>query len=302
MLAFTPYAAAAAPLPIVVALLLRRRRAAVAATAVAVALAAAVLPRAVGGAQPSARGPVVRVLTANLLFGRADPGRIVDLVRRNGTDVLSLQELTPGARDRLERAGLTRLLPYKVDEARVSARGAAIYSRHPLLALPPLEGMSTAMPEAEIALPGGRRIVVTAVHPVPPLSSDWYRRWRHDLAELPAARAPLPGGDPAPTSSFHGPAASHPVDETSEPIRILAGDFNATLDHAGLRRLLGRGYADAADRTGAGLVPTWGLGSRRPPLTIDHVLVDERCAVREVAVYDLPGSDHRAVHAEIRLP
>lgn len=146
MLAFTPYAAAAAPLPIVVALLLRRRRAAVAATAVAAALAAAVLPRAVGGAQPAARGPVVRVLTANLLFGRADPGRIVDLVRRNGTDVLSLQELTPGARDRLERAGLTRLLPYKVDEARVSARGAAIYSRHPLLALPPLEGMSTAMP------------------------------------------------------------------------------------------------------------------------------------------------------------
>ncbi|HEX2314043.1 MAG TPA: endonuclease/exonuclease/phosphatase family protein, partial [Thermomonospora sp.] len=94
-----------------------------------------------------------------------------------------------------------------------------------------------------------------------------------------------------------------PPAPSSGPPRILAGDFNATLDHAHLRRVLSRGYADAADRAGKGLVPTWGLsGGTRSPLTIDHVLVDRRCAVREVRVYDLDGSDHRAVYADLRLP
>ena len=85
-------------------------------------------------------------------------------------------------------------------------------------------------------------------------------------------------------------------------MRILAGDFNASLDHAVLRGLIGRGYADAADRAGAGLVPTWGYGGTRPPLTIDHVLVDRRCAVTGYSVHDIAGTDHRAVLAEIRLP
>ncbi|WP_285495450.1 endonuclease/exonuclease/phosphatase family protein [Actinomadura sp. NBRC 104425] len=281
LLAFTPYAAAAAPLPVLVALVLRRWWAAVAATVVATALALAVLPRAVAGGDSAARGPVVRVLTANLLFGQAAPARIVDLVRRSGVDVLSLQELTPEARDRLERAGLTRLLPHSVVDARQGGTGSGIYSRHSLRALPSPAGMSTATPQAEITLPGGRRITVTAVHPLPPLTAAAFRQWRHDLAELPAAAAQSGG-----TGS----------------VRILAGDFNATLDHASLRRLIERGYADAADRAGAGLVPTWGLRSSRPPLAIDHVLVDRRCAVRRVTVHDLPGSDHRAVYAEIRLP
>ncbi|GAA4084401.1 endonuclease/exonuclease/phosphatase family protein [Actinomadura miaoliensis] len=289
LLAFTPYAAAAAPLPVLVALVLRRWWAAVAATAIAAALTAAVLPRAVAGGGPAARGPVVRVLTANLLLGQADPARIVDLVRRFNVDVLSLQELTPEARDRLERAGLARLLPRKVVDARWGAAGSGIYSRHPLRALPSPPGMSMASPQAEITLPGGRRVAVTAVHPVPPLSAEEFRQWRRDLAGLPAAAT-------AAHSGGTGPGVA------STPVRILAGDFNATLDHATLRNLIERGYADAADRAGAGLVPTWGLRSARPPLAIDHVLVDERCAVRRVTVHDLPGSDHRSLYAEIRLP
>jgi endonuclease/exonuclease/phosphatase family metal-dependent hydrolase len=163
-----------------------------------------------------------------------------------------------------------------VVDARPGAAGSGLYSRHPLRALPE-QRTQMAMPQAEFTLPGGRQVAITAVHPVPPISPQAFRDWRYDIGHLPSARA-------------------------AAPVRILAGDFNATLDHATLRSLIDRGYADAADRTGAGLVPTWGLGSARPPLTIDHVLVDERCAVRKVKVYDLNGSDHRAVFAEIRLP
>jgi endonuclease/exonuclease/phosphatase family metal-dependent hydrolase len=37
-------------------------------------------------------------------------------------------------------------------------------------------------------------------------------------------------------------------------------------------------------------------------ITIDHVLVDRRCAVLASSVHAVPGTDHRAVYAVIRLP
>ncbi|SEG56739.1 Uncharacterized conserved protein YafD, endonuclease/exonuclease/phosphatase (EEP) superfamily [Thermomonospora echinospora] len=279
LISFTPYVAATVLVPVACAALVRHRWALAGSMLVAVGLAAAVLPRAMSGDQPSAHGPAVRVLTANLLFGQAEPERILDLLRRHDVDVLSVQELTPEAAARLEAAGLNRLLPHAVLDPREGAAGSGLYARHPLRPLPALPGTVMAMPRAEFALPGGHRVEVTAVHPPPPISRPAIRQWRHDLRMLPPA-------------SDGGGAAR-------QPIRILAGDYNATLDHSPLRQVLSRGYADAADRTGQGLVPTWGRLAR---LTIDHVLVDRRCAVRQVKVYDLPGSDHRAVFADIRLP
>ncbi|MEJ7787976.1 MAG: hypothetical protein WKF96_24510, partial [Solirubrobacteraceae bacterium] len=40
------------------------------------------------------------------------------------------------------------------------------------------------------------------------------------------------------------------------PLRLIAGDLNATLDHGALRDLLSDGYVDAADATGNGLLST----------------------------------------------
>ena len=63
-------------------------------------------------------------------------------------------------------------------------------------------------------------------------------------------------------------------------MRILAGDFNATLDHRELRRLVGTGYEDAAAEAGAGLRGTWpDRGPFLPVFTIHHVLADARCGV-----------------------
>jgi endonuclease/exonuclease/phosphatase family metal-dependent hydrolase len=86
--------------------------------------------------------------------------------------------------------------------------------------------------------------------------------------------------------------------------RILAGDFNATLDHAQFRQLLRRGYADAASQAGHGLSFTWGPWPERGPalLAIDHVLTDRHCAVVTTSAHLLAGSDHRALYAELRLP
>jgi len=123
-------------------------------------------------------------------------------------------------------------------------------------------------------------VSIRAVHPRPPVSRAAEREWRAALAALPGADAQ---GD----------------------VQILAGDFNATLDHAELRALLDRGYTDAGDAAGAGWQPTWPAPPRRGrslPLTIDHVLVDRRVRVERVSVVPIPHSDHRAVIAVLRLP
>jgi endonuclease/exonuclease/phosphatase (EEP) superfamily protein YafD len=83
------------------------------------------------------------------------------------------------------------------------------------------------------------------------------------------------------------------------------GDFNSTLDHAPVRRLIARGgYRDAADATGRGLLGTWGpyAGKPVPPVTLDHVLAARRIGIRDVQVHGVKGSDHRSVLATLLVP
>ncbi|WP_082310582.1 endonuclease/exonuclease/phosphatase family protein [Nonomuraea sp. SBT364] len=273
----TPYAAAGSLVPLLIAALGRRRAATAVALLTTAALGFSVLPRWFGTAEATAGRPL-KVLSVNLLFGKADTQAIMNLVRAFDPDVLNTQELTPGAVEELDLAGLKELMPHRVLQAEWNASGSGLFSRHPVQplpgALPPLSGHN--MPVARLALPGGTPIEFFDVHPVPPLGrqvADWYAAF-----------------DAFPPAS-------------ADAVRILAGDFNATLDHAPMRRLLARGYKDAADQVGAGLIPTWPTNRRIPPIiTIDHVLVDERVGVRAVSVHDVPGTDHRAVFAELSVP
>lgn len=277
LLSFTPLAAAAAPAATLTLGLARRRGPAATAALATAALAVVMRPRAARRTQPAASGPVLRVLTVNLLCGRADVEAVVALVRQTGADVLFLQELTGDAVTRLKQAGLGDLMPQKAPEPRGGPRGSGIYSRFPLSDGPPLVPVHAAQPTAVLKLPGGEMVELACVHPHPP-RPPWSRgvaRWRRELAVLPP-----PGELP----------------------RVLAGDFNATLDHAVFRSVLRLGYADAALQAGKALTPTWGPAGRPALITIDHVLVDRRCAVLASAVHAVPGSDHRAVYAEVRLP
>jgi len=277
LLSFTPLAAAAAPAAALTLGLARQRGPAATAALATAALAVVMRPRAARRTQPAASGPVLRVLTVNLLCGRADVEAVVALVRQTGADVLFLQELTGDTVTRLKQAGLGDLMPQKAPEPRGGPRGSGIYSRFPLSDGPPLVPVHAAQPTAVLELSGGEMVELACVHPHPP-RPPWSRgvaRWRRELAVLPP-----PGELP----------------------RVLAGDFNATLDHAVFRSVLRLGYADAALQAGKALTPTWGPAGRPALITIDHVLVDRRCAVLASAVHAVPGSDHRAVYAEVRLP
>lgn len=277
MIAFTPYAAATAVLPLAVALLAREWVVAAVAAVALAALLVAVAPRALGEGQPAADGQRLVVMTANLRFGEADAAGVLALAREHAVDVLSLQELTRGAVQRLDAAGARELLPGRALAPRRRAAGTGLMARRPLRLLVEPIAAGRAQLRAGLALPGGEEVRVVAVHPFPPVSRTSERAWRDVLRALPDAR---------------DGARRH----------VLLGDFNATLDHSELRRVLDRGYVDAADATGQGLRPTWPVGQTYPPLTLDHVLVERSVVVGSVSVHRLAGSDHRAVIAELVLP
>jgi endonuclease/exonuclease/phosphatase (EEP) superfamily protein YafD len=124
LLSFTPQAAAAAPLAALALRVTGQRKPAALAALAATALVAVTGPRAIRRAQPKVSGPVLRVVTVNVLCGRADAEAVVALVRRTGADVLFLQELTGGVITRLDQAGLDDLMPQRITELRGSSLGS----------------------------------------------------------------------------------------------------------------------------------------------------------------------------------
>jgi endonuclease/exonuclease/phosphatase (EEP) superfamily protein YafD len=280
LFAFTPYVAAWSWLPALLALATQRWTAGGIALVVAVALAASVLPRVLPGRD---RGPAagvrLSVMTSNMLFGGADPAAIVQLVRDHDVAVLAVQEFTPDGREALAKAGLDDLLPYSSLADEPGPSGSGVYSRFPVTATGDRRnGGGFRQAYATVQPPGAGPVIVESAHPLAPWSVRVNNDWRADLAAQPK---PDPQGAP----------------------RILLGDFNATLDHGPMRDLIASGYRDAAEVTGRGLARTWPEDKRFvPPVTIDHVLADERIGVREVSVHHIPDSDHRAVIAALTVP
>ncbi len=282
LIAYTPLAGLAAVIVMLIAGVLRLWAAAGVAGAVAVLIALLVLPRAFPADQSDlpSDGPELRVMTANLFLGQAEAEAVVALVREQDVDLLSLQELTPGENRALREAGLGRLLPERALFTAPRSSGAGLFSRWRLgdVALLPGSAEQFPMPRARLHVPGTARVEVVDAHPPAPTGWQQVSDWKRGLRSLPPA-------DP------------------KGGVRILMGDFNATLDHQALRDVLDGGYVDAADAVGKALTPTWPRGHLLPPtVTIDHVLVDQRVRVRDVGIHELPGSDHRAVTADLVLP
>jgi endonuclease/exonuclease/phosphatase (EEP) superfamily protein YafD len=83
---------------------------------------------------------------------------------------------------------------------------------------------------------------------------------------------------------------------------IIAGDFNSTPDERQFRDLMTNGYRDAVEQTGSGFAPTFPSRAWHPPLlTIDHIIT-RNAAAQSIKTVFIPGSDHRALLATIKVP
>jgi endonuclease/exonuclease/phosphatase (EEP) superfamily protein YafD len=275
LITYTVFVLPVAVLATLVALALRQWVPAALAAAAAVALAAVIAPRALGGPDSSSGMPV-RVMSANVLRGSGDAQILVANARERRVDILCVQELTPEFAAQLDRLGIARLFPHQVLSVQEGVSGSGTYARYPLRRIPLADEASTG---ASASVAPGTVIEAWSIHTLPvPASPSGVDGWGTSLRQLPGSSA-------------------------DGPVRVLAGDFNATLDQSEFRDLLGRGYYDAGERMGEGLTPTWPEirgENRYLPVTIDHVLCErERVGVLDYDVLDLPGSDHRTVYAEL---
>lgn len=222
-------------------------------------------------------GRTVMVMQANLLFDGADPRALVDQVRARNIAVLTVNELTPAAVDELGRAGLDQVLPHRYLSPGRTASGTGIWSSYPLSETIEYDGFVLNQLSATASIPETGPVTVYAFHPVPPVFDT--QAWADELTRLREILERSPSGRPV----------------------IVGGDFNATYDHAQYRAMLSGRFADAAEQAGAGHLVTYPTDKRWPPLVgIDHILVAGGRAVA-VETVDLPGADHRALVAQVRL-
>ncbi|MEU0740077.1 endonuclease/exonuclease/phosphatase family protein [Streptomyces sp. NPDC006134] len=222
-------------------------------------------------------GPPVaelRVLTSNVEFGQGT-GALVDAVRREEPDLVFVQECEYTC-DAALRRDLAADYPHRRAVEGGGSKGSVILSRFPLRAgagIPATMGMPGAVADVR-----GHPVRLQLAHPMPPLPGQ-VGLWREELEAVRDAAAADPG---TPT--------------------VLAGDFNATQDHAAFRRVLDTGLRDAARLAGADRTPTW--PSRTTPAfgaQIDHVLVSEDFTVHGARFLGIAGSDHRAVSVDLTL-
>jgi endonuclease/exonuclease/phosphatase (EEP) superfamily protein YafD len=221
---------------------------------------------------------MLRLISANLRYGRADPEAFADLVRREDAAVVAVQELGPRIAETLGA-----LLPHGKLEPTPEGFGMGVALRRPAavqrLPLPHRDARVVRL-EPEDWPELRERVEILNVHISAPHTRVPHC-WRDRRGQVAGLEAYL--------ASSQGP-------------RALVGDFNATPLWPAYRRLVA--WLDdaallAARREGRAPARTWGPTPDAPRLLrIDHVLVDA-LAVRAFRVVALPGSDHSAVVVDL---
>ncbi|MGC0363539.1 endonuclease/exonuclease/phosphatase (EEP) superfamily protein YafD [Rhodococcus sp. 27YEA15] len=223
-------------------------------------------------------GPDLRILQANIRLGEADVDALLAQIRDRSVDVLTVQELTDDAVDRLRAAGVDSILPHQYLDTRESGGGGTgIYSALPLRDTAVLGRFAMANLRAKVDVGEGRTISLVAVHPMPPYPSPAWM-WAAEMEKLSVL--------------------VHDLGADGDPI-VVSGDFNSTYSHSRYRAILTDGFEDAAELTGAGLVLTYPADKMYPAMIgIDHIVVRD-VAVSGFERVDLPGSDHHGLFATL---
>ncbi|MEV4425897.1 endonuclease/exonuclease/phosphatase family protein [Streptomyces sp. R-07] len=276
LLSCLPWLTVPAGLAVLLTAFARRRAPTSLAVVVLAATAWTLLPY--GPDATTAHGPVVarlRVLSSNVEFGEATDA-LIATIRRERPQLVYVSECGPAC-GRAVTGAFAAELPHHASVDADGSAGSVLLSAYPLrdeASVPAAMGMPGAT--AEI---GGRSVRVQLAHPLPPLPRQ-VDLWKRELGRVRDTAARYATGP-----------------------QLVAGDFNASQDHAALRAVLDAGRLhDAARLAGAARTPTWPEEGPLPPyVQIDHVLVSDDFTVRAVRFPALAGTDHRAVLADLDL-
>lgn len=226
-------------------------------------------------------GESIRILTANLWNGGADPEAFADLVCALAVDVVCVQELTPEQADAISRVmphgelqpnhtftgmGIALRLPARLDRVPLACRDVRVAT------LDPGEWPGLAAP-----------LEVANLHMAAP--HTWWPRLGLAM-RMQQMRDLMPWLQRA--------------DAPSQ--RVMVGDFNATPAWPVYRQIasvLEDAAVRVARRRGEVPAPTWGPWSGSPRLLrIDHAMI-EGVEAEDVRVVHVPGSDHSAIVVDV---
>ena len=239
-----------------------------------------VLPRVLPDTD-TLRGAPFRVLAFNTFEGEADAGELAALIETQQPDAVAIVESGANFAERL--IPLVEPMGYRVHVSTDDDGDDDVEEVTAVVAdsLGDVEVQvgddTTTFPYVEVTGGDLGTLRFVAFHSVAPVPGS-VPEWNEDLALLSRWCA---GPTPA----------------------VVAGDFNATLDHSALRAGTA-GCGDAAAQRGAGLIPTWGPSPTVRGLgpQIDHVFATDGITAEAFDVHDIGGSDHRAISATLRLP
>lgn len=208
--------------------------------------------------------PQFKVIAANLHFSTSDTGRLQSLIDAEEPDLVFLVEIGPAAAREL---ATWKSWPHQVRLPRSDPFGLALVSRHPITGLK-LEESPSGIPLLRATVDWkGTMVVVSAMHPMPPLSAAFTRERDEVLSNEASQHA------------RHGRPA------------LMAGDFNASPWSGAFIGPSRSGFHRAA-----GLLPgTWPAGLHWPGIPIDNVLASPHWTLLERRVGPDIGSDHRPV-------
>jgi endonuclease/exonuclease/phosphatase family metal-dependent hydrolase len=227
-------------------------------------------------------GSTLRLVTANLLNGRADAGAFADLLRRSDADVVAVQELG------WEQAeAIARVLPYGQLDPADDYTGMGLALRRP-----PADQKRLPLPYRDAR--------IARLHP-----SDWPVL----AAELEIVNvhfaAPMLRGLRRQIELRQGQVAglARYFDEEAAGPRALVGDFNATPLWP-VYRAFSKRFEDLVQRharaTESRLRATWpAWWPTGPLLRIDHCF-GQGLEAEAVCAIPIPGSDHFALVIDLR--
>ncbi len=278
-------------------LLLARPLRGFAASILIVALLGAAATGAIGavrgfgtGALPEKTEDSVRVLTWNTAGEAVSAETVADAILSQEVDVVSLPETAESVGERIAIMLREQGHPMWVHHVQFGdvANGPQAWETTILIS-PELGDYSvigssedrssntSSVPSAVVMPVNGTGPTIVAVHAVAP-RVEAMQRWQSDLQWI---------ADQCPTGDF-----------------ILAGDFNATVDHMASLGVNGGDIGncrDAASRTGTGATGTW--PASLPELLgapIDHVMASANWEPTGSLVLDAAGSDHRALVVQLQ--
>ncbi|MDH3682178.1 MAG: endonuclease/exonuclease/phosphatase family protein [Acidimicrobiia bacterium] len=230
---------------------------------------------AVVGCGPETAEDAIVVFTHNVWLHGGEPAAVAGSIAASDADVVVLQEVWPAFMAELDGDPSLSGYRYRTAEPAEDTTGLAVWSRFPVAdaTIDRLGGVP--MLRSRIDSPYGS-FGLDAIHLTAPVAGENVASWQAQLDGLAGYDATGPG--------------------------IMAGDFNATMDHSQFRHLLDQGWTDVHEPKGCGYDATWPTGRRTPTLLrLDHVLVTDHFEVLAVEIGSSDGSDHRSVTATLRL-